>query len=92
MVLYREDYVLADFSYRTRTGRDSNGHSCSLSGRTGDVVYVQGLPCSALRVIIAGTGCGGFLDRWLFHLNTRMIVPGIEAIAVYTQEALRTLW
>ena len=45
-----------------------------------------------LRMVLAGTGCGGFLDRWLFHLNTRMIVPGIEALVAHTPEALRSLW
>jgi len=45
-----------------------------------------------LRMVIAGTGCGGFLDRWLCHLNSRIIVPGIEALAVHAPAALRTLW
>jgi hypothetical protein len=45
-----------------------------------------------LRMVIAGTGCGGFLDGWLCHLNSRMIVPGIDALAVHAPAALQTLW
>jgi hypothetical protein len=36
-----------------------------------------------LRMVIAGTGCGGFLDRWLCYLNSRMIVPGIDALPAH---------
>jgi hypothetical protein len=45
-----------------------------------------------LRMVVAGTGCGGFLDRWLCHLNSRMIVPGIDALAVHAPSALQALW
>jgi hypothetical protein len=45
-----------------------------------------------LRMVLAGTGCGGFLDRWLLQLNSRMIVPGIEALSVHTPSRLNTLW
>ena len=45
-----------------------------------------------LRMLIAGTGCGGFLDRWLCYLNSRMIVPGIDALAVHAPAALKRLW
>jgi hypothetical protein len=36
-----------------------------------------------LRMLIAGTGCGGFLDRWLCYLNSRMII--IDAIPKITR-------
>ena len=45
-----------------------------------------------LRMLLAGTGCGGFLDRWLLHLNTQMIVQGIEALAVHAPARLVSLW
>jgi hypothetical protein len=45
-----------------------------------------------LRMVIGGTGCGGFLDRWLCHLNSRMIVPGIDTLAVHAPSALQALW
>ena len=42
-----------------------------------------------LRMVIAGTGCGGVPDRWLCHLNSRMIVPGIDALAVHAPPQLQ---
>ncbi len=45
-----------------------------------------------LKLVAAGTGCGGFLDRWLLHIDTSLIVPGIEVINIHAHTVLRELW
>ncbi|WP_413494193.1 hypothetical protein [Shewanella baltica] len=45
-----------------------------------------------LRTIIAGTGAGGFANRWLLDVSTRMIVKGIRNLDFHTPNALRKLW
>ncbi|MBT1072941.1 hypothetical protein [Pelotalea chapellei] len=45
-----------------------------------------------LRMVIAGTGCGGFCDRWFLHINDRMIVKGIVNLDYHTPKNLALLW
>jgi len=45
-----------------------------------------------LRVIIAGTGAGGFLGRWFVRINDRMLLRGIEHLNHHTPAILPTMW
>jgi hypothetical protein len=45
-----------------------------------------------LRMIIAGTGCGGFCDRWFLQINDRMVVRGIGNLNDHTPRNLALLW
>lgn len=45
-----------------------------------------------LRLIIAGTGCGGFCDRWFLQINERMIVRGIDNLDFHVSRNLALLW
>lgn len=45
-----------------------------------------------LRMIIAGTGCGGFCDRWLLQINSGMIVRGIDNLDFHAPSNLALLW
>lgn len=45
-----------------------------------------------LKMIIAGTGCGGFCDRWFLQINDRMVVRGIENLDYHTPRNLALLW
>lgn len=45
-----------------------------------------------LRMIIAGTGSGGFCDRWFLQINDRMIVRGINNLDYHTPRNLALMW
>ncbi|HCH1012784.1 TPA: hypothetical protein NKP47_004542 [Vibrio parahaemolyticus] len=45
-----------------------------------------------LKTIVAGTGAGGFANRWLLDASTQMIVKGIRNLDFHTPNALRKLW
>jgi hypothetical protein len=45
-----------------------------------------------LRMIIAGTGCGGFCDKWFLQINDKMIVKGIVNLDHHTPRNLTLLW
>lgn len=45
-----------------------------------------------LSVIIAGTGFGGFCDRWLVQVNDRMVVRGIDNLDYHTTGSLADQW
>jgi hypothetical protein len=45
-----------------------------------------------LRLIIAGTGIGGFSTAWLMHVNDRMLVRGIDHLDAHAPESLQQLW
>lgn len=45
-----------------------------------------------LRMMMAGTGAGGFLDRWFLRVNTGMIVAGIDNLNQHTPKSLADLW
>jgi hypothetical protein len=45
-----------------------------------------------LRMIIAGTGVGGFLDRWFVRINNNLIVRGIDNLNYHTPRHLTAIW
>ncbi|KNC65635.1 hypothetical protein [Pseudoalteromonas ardens] len=45
-----------------------------------------------LRTIVAGTGAGGFANRWALTASTQMIVKGIMNLDYHTPAGLRELW
>lgn len=45
-----------------------------------------------LRMIIAGTGAGGFAGRWFVQVNDRMIVRGIDNLDFHTPDNLAARW
>lgn len=45
-----------------------------------------------LKTIIAGTGAGGFANKWLYDATNRMVIKGIRNLDYHTPEALRKLW
>ena len=49
-------------------------------------------PVPHLKMILAGTGSGGFLDEWFVQLNSRMIVAGVENLDYHAPARLRALW
>ena len=45
-----------------------------------------------LRMIMAGVGAGGFLDRWFVNVNSGKVVIGIENLDYHTPKSLSNLW
>jgi len=45
-----------------------------------------------LKLIMAGTGMAGFLDRWFIQANGRFAVRGIDHLDYHAANALSTLW
>lgn len=45
-----------------------------------------------LRLLIAGTGTGGFLGRWLVRINDELAVRGIDNLDHHTSGYLASLW
>ena len=45
-----------------------------------------------LRMIVAGTGGGGFCDRWFLQINSGMIVRGIDNLDYHASRNLALLW
>jgi hypothetical protein len=45
-----------------------------------------------LRLIIAGTGAGGFLGRWFAHINDRLVIRGIDNLDYHTPRNLASIW
>ncbi|MGA8761820.1 MAG: hypothetical protein WB562_02935 [Candidatus Sulfotelmatobacter sp.] len=45
-----------------------------------------------LRLIMAGTGAGGFLGRWFVQVNDNMLVRGIEHLDYHTPRILAAYW
>ena len=45
-----------------------------------------------LKMIICGTGAGGFLGKWFIQVNDRMIVKGIDNLDFHTPKTLPKLW
>ena len=41
---------------------------------------------------MAGTGAGGFCDRWFLQANGRMVVRCVEHLNYHTQRNLQSLW
>ena len=45
-----------------------------------------------LRLIIAGTGAGGFLGRWFVRINDGLVVQGIDHLDYHTTGKLAAIW
>ena len=45
-----------------------------------------------LKMIIAGTGLGGFATEWALKVNDRLIVNGLNNLDFHTPNCLRELW
>ena len=45
-----------------------------------------------LKLIIAGTGAGGFLGRWFVSINDAVVVKGIEHLDYHAPSILASLW
>lgn len=45
-----------------------------------------------LKLIIAGTGAGGFLGRWFTRISESLIVQGIDNLNYHTPGVLASLW
>jgi hypothetical protein len=45
-----------------------------------------------LRMMMAGTGAGGFLDRWFVRVNSGKVVAGIDNLDYHTPKSLADLW
>jgi hypothetical protein len=45
-----------------------------------------------LKMIIAGTGAGGFLGRWFVRINDGLIVRGIDNLDYHTPRDLASMW
>lgn len=45
-----------------------------------------------LKVVICGTGCGGFSNEWALHVNNRMVLGGILNLDYHTERYLSELW
>jgi hypothetical protein len=45
-----------------------------------------------LRLIMAGTGAGGFLGRWFIQINDNMLVQGIEHLDHHSPRVLAAFW
>ncbi len=45
-----------------------------------------------LRMILAGTGAGGFLGKWFIEVNDRMVLKGIDNLDHHTPNSLASIW
>jgi hypothetical protein len=45
-----------------------------------------------LRLVIAGTGIGGFSSRWLVQVNDQMVVRGLDHLDFHATESLKRLF
>jgi len=45
-----------------------------------------------LKMIICGTGLGGFLGQWFVEINDRMVVLDIDNLDYHTPKMLRKIW
>lgn len=45
-----------------------------------------------LRMLMAGTGAAGFLDRWFFAINAEIIVRGIDHLNDHSPRYLAAIW
>jgi hypothetical protein len=45
-----------------------------------------------LKMVICGTGAGGFLGKWFIEINDKMIVKGIDNLDFHTPKILSALW
>jgi len=45
-----------------------------------------------LRMLMAGTGVGGFLGRWFIQVSDRMVIKGIDNLDYHTPKGLGLLW
>jgi len=45
-----------------------------------------------LKMIICGTGAGGFLGKWFVQVNDKLIVRGIDNLDFHTPKILSELW
>jgi hypothetical protein len=45
-----------------------------------------------LKLIVAGTGAGGFVDSWLVHINTGLRVEDVDNLNEHTPESLSKRW
>lgn len=45
-----------------------------------------------LRMIMCGTGAGGFLGRWFIQVNDMMIIRGIDHLDYHTPKNLMAFW
>jgi hypothetical protein len=45
-----------------------------------------------LKLIIAGTGAGGFLGRWFIRINDGAVVRGIDHMNYHTPSILASVW
>ena len=45
-----------------------------------------------LKMIIAGTGVGGFLDQWFVQLNGGVVTTGIDNVNEHTPRNLASIW
>lgn len=45
-----------------------------------------------LRLIICGTGAGGFLGKWFIEVNDRLVVKDIDNLDYHTPKSLTDIW
>ena len=45
-----------------------------------------------LKLLIAGTGAGGFLGAWFVHINDGMVVRGIDHLNNHAPRSLSSMW
>jgi hypothetical protein len=45
-----------------------------------------------LRMIMCGTGVGGFLGRWFIRVNDAMVIRGIDHLNYHAPRTLKELW
>jgi hypothetical protein len=45
-----------------------------------------------LRMVVVGTGAGGFLGKWFVQINDRMVVRDIDNLDYHTPDCLSTIW
>lgn len=52
----------------------------------------KSFPLPHLRMIICGTGVGGFISRWFLKVNDGIVVKGIDNLSFHAPEILRSFW
>jgi hypothetical protein len=45
-----------------------------------------------LKMIMCGTGAGGFLGKWFIEVNDRLVVRGIDNLDYHTPDVLKSIW
>jgi hypothetical protein len=84
--------IIFDFRYRERASSYSHRYIGDLIRWQATQVHIKAFLLTHQRMIMCGTGMGGFLGKWFIEVNNRMVVRDIDNLDYYTPQKLRSFW